>query len=57
VSELVFIIHQNPKEIGYISLLARGGQSGKEEKLPSSISLYEITAESVAQIKCKSEVL
>ena len=34
-----------------MDVLARQGQAGKEQKLPSSMSLYRLPAEGVAQIK------
>lgn len=45
------------KEIGsnaneVIDLLARGGQAGKEQTLPFSMSLYGLPADHTAQVKC-----
>jgi hypothetical protein len=49
-------------EVGFntsegMGLLARQGQSGKEQKLPSSISLHRLLAEGVAQTKGVSSSL
>lgn len=45
------------KEIGsnvseVIDLLARGGQAGKEQTFPFSMSLYGLPADHTAQVKC-----
>jgi hypothetical protein len=49
-------LYWNPEEVGSnaserMSLQQEQGQSGKEQKLPSSMSLYRQPPESVAQIK------
>ena len=54
--KLISCIHGNPKEVSSndseeMDLLARGGQAGQVLKLPSSVSLYKLPEESMAQIK------
>lgn len=46
----------HPKEVGSnanerIDFLARGEQAGREQKLPSCMSLYRLPAEDMAQIR------
>ena len=55
LSRLVISICSNPKEVGSnaregMDLLARIEQAGKEQKLPSSMSLYRRPAEGMAWI-------
>ena len=56
MSQLVSSTNWNPKEVNCnasegIDLLARWGEAGKEQILPSNMSLYRLPAEGVAQIK------
>ena len=56
MSLLVFSICWNPEEVGFnasegMDVLARQEQVDKEQKLPSSTSLYRCPAEVMAQIK------
>ena len=56
MTPLVFSRCGNPEEVGSnasegLDLLARGEQTGKEQKLPSFMSLYRLPAEGMAQIK------
>jgi hypothetical protein len=52
---LVFSINWNPRELGSktreeMELPARPGQAGKEQKLPSYMSIHRLLTECVAQI-------
>ena len=54
--QLIFSIHQNAKEVGSnvnkgMDLLGSREQTGKEQKHSSSMFLYTLPAEGVAQIK------
>jgi hypothetical protein len=56
ISQLVFSMHWSPEEVSSntseeMDLLARQKQASKEQRLPSSISLYRLPAESVDQTK------
>ena len=56
ISQLVFSVHWNPEEVGSnaserMDLLAGKEHLGKEQKLPSSMSLYNLSGESMTQIR------
>lgn len=56
MSQLVFSRHWNPKEVVSnasegIDLLQRQEQAGKEQNLPSSMSIYSLLEEGMAQIR------
>jgi hypothetical protein len=56
MSQLVFSIHWNPNKLGsntqeVMDVLVRQVQSGKDQTLPSFVSLYRLPAEGVAQIR------
>jgi hypothetical protein len=56
MTPLVFSRCGNPEEVGSnasegLDLLARGEQTGKEQKLPSFMSLYRLPAEGVPHIR------
>lgn len=56
MSQLAFCICRNPEEVDpnvseVMNILARRGQAGKEQMLPSFMSLYRFPAEGMAHTK------